>query len=543
MSTIVYLSAEIGLSTALPTYSGGLGVLAGDHIKAAADLGLPMVAISLYYHQGYGLQSIDAYGEQHLDFPQCNPARILEDTGIRLEIPFEGQQVHLKVWRKWVKGAGGHQVQVLFLETLDERNSSEWQAVTRMLYGGNVINRLRQEALLGIGGYRVAEHMGLTADMRVHLNEGHTAFFAAIMAKEAGSNDAVRGRIHFTTHTPVPAGHDYFDYSEVERVLGDHVPAPIARLGGEGQLSMSRLASALAATCNGVSEINGRVARDIFPDRHVDGLTNGIHFDTWISEAMGRLYDRELEGWRENPDRLKDIDQISDADFDEARASAKRELLSYINGATQVGLSEDILTIGFARRTVPYKRPLLIFTDVERLLSIAGGRLQLVFAGKAHPNDRRGQAIVRELVGMSQRLREQISVVFLPNYNMWLGRQLTTGVDVWLNNPVRPLEACGTSGMKASLNGVPNLSVLDGWWAEICEDGANGWAVGSGEESRDDLRDVDRLYRTLQERVLPAYYDNPATFRAIRKRAIATAPWLSAVRMVREYDERYYRSN
>ncbi len=541
MSVIVYVTAEIGLSTSLPTYSGGLGVLAGDHAKAAADLGLPMVAVSLFYHQGYGLQSIDAFGEQHLDFPLCPPSHLLEDTDILLKLPLEDETVQVKVWRHRIVGRGGQDIQVLLLDTLVESNSEHWQAVSRMLYGGNHLNRLRQEAVLGLGGHAAIKVLGLAEGMRVHLNEGHTAFFAAAMLAEMGDLDAVRERVHFTTHTPVPAGHDRFEHPEIIRVLGELVPPKVARLGGEHELSMSHLASALAGTCNGVSELNARVATDIFPGRTVDGLTNGVHFDTWVAPYMESLYDRRLEGWRDDPSHLARAPEIDDHEFDRARRQTKRELLSYLNGATQRGFADDVLTIGFARRTVPYKRATLIFADVERLLSFSSGRLQLIFAGKAHPNDRRGQSIVRELVDLSRRLHGKLRIVFLPNYNMWLGRLLTSGVDIWLNNPVRPLEACGTSGMKAALNGVPNLSALDGWWDEVCRDGENGWAIGAGEEERDDLRDADALYRTLEQRVMPLYYDNPAGFRAVRKQAVASAPYLSARRMVQRYDERYYR--
>ncbi len=542
MSVIVYVTAEIGLSTSLPTYSGGLGVLAGDHAKAAADLGLPFVAVSLFYHQGYGLQSIDAFGEQHLDFPLCPPSQLLEDTGVQLALQLEDEVVQVKVWRYHLDGRGGQRNQVLLLDTLLEDNSPHWQAVSRMLYGGNHINRLRQEAVLGIGGHAAIKALGLDEGMRVHLNEGHTAFFAAAMLAEMGDVEAVRQRVHFTTHTPVPAGHDHFEHSEIARVLGDLVPPEVARLGGEEELSMSHLASALASTCNGVSELNARVASDIFPGRKVDGLTNGIHFDTWVSPYMEGLFDRHLAGWRDDPEQLARIVDVPDGDFDMARRQSKRELLSYLNGATQRGFADDVLTIGFARRTVPYKRATLIFADLERLLSFSEGRLQLIFAGKAHPNDRRGQSIVRELVDLSRTLHGRLRIVFLPNYNMWLGRLLTSGVDIWLNNPVRPLEACGTSGMKAALNGVPNLSALDGWWAEICRDDVNGWAIGQGEENRDDLRDADALYRALEHRVLPLYYDDPAGFRAVRKQAIASAPFLSARRMVQAYDRRYYQA-
>ncbi len=543
--TIAYISAEFGLRASLPTYSGGLGVLAGDHVKAAADAGLPLVGISLYYNQGYGLQRVDVHGEQHLDFPQCPPDAVLTDSGVRLTLRLSGIDVQAHAWRFDQVGRGGHVVPVYFLDTMLPENPPQWRDVSRMLYGGDHSNRLRQEAVLGIGAYALMKAIGWQGELRAHLNEGHTAFFACAMLKDLGDRDEVRRRVHFTTHTPVPAGHDIFGLSDVLRVVGEHVPAQIARLGGEQRVSMSELASQLAISCNGVSEINARVARDIFPTREVDGLTNGVHFDTWVKPCIGRLFDDYAPGWRDDADLLVALKDCKDANFlkafDETRASAKRDLIEYTNAQTQLGMREDVLTLGFARRMAPYKRATLIFSDLERLMAFGSGRVQVIFAGKAHPNDVNGRALVTELVKRSRELRGRLNVAFLPNYNMWLGGMLTAGVDIWLNNPIRPLEACGTSGMKAALNGVPNFSVLDGWWAEGCAHGKNGWAIGDGEEHRDDLRDADALYRVLGEQILPMWEADPSLFREVRLRAIATAPRFSAARMVHAYDERYYR--
>ena len=536
---IVYVSAEFGLTPALPIYSGGLGILAGDHVKSAADLGLPFVAVGLYYHQGYGLQSIDAYGDQHLDFPCTDPSLVLEDTGVQLEIVFDGDPIQIKVWRKTIQGRGGD-VDVLLLDTLLPENPDHWQAVSRMLYGGDNHNRLRQEAVLGIGGYRAIRKMYPGRDLRAHLNEGHCSFFAATMAKDIGV-EATRETVHFTTHTPVPAGHDHFNRWEVDRVVRGHCEPEVIDLGGKAEISMSHLAAGLAGTMNGVSEINARIAStEIFPGRQVDGLTNGVHFPSWTAAGMRALYDVHLPKWRDDPDELLKIDSVDDKAFDLARRESKLALLDYVNGATEMAFSPDVLTIGFGRRTVPYKRATLIFSDIERLLSFGRGRLQLIFAGKAHPNDLRGQKIVRELVGWSQKLHDDLRVAFLPNYNMWLGRLMTSGTDVWLNNPIRPREACGTSGMKAALNGVANASILDGWWAEGCRHGENGWAIGGPDEQHDDERDAAALYDLLENDVLPAFED-AATMRQIRREAIKTAPRFSGRRMVQEYARRYYR--
>jgi starch phosphorylase len=546
MTTLIaYVSAEFGISTRLPTYSGGLGILAGDHVKAAADLGLPLVGVTLWYHQGYGVQRIDEHGEQHLDFPHCKPADVLEDSGARLELSLEGSTIHVRVWRHRLAGPGGAEVPVLFLDTMDERNAPEWQDVSRMLYGGDQLNRLRQEAVLGLGGYAAVRALYPTQPLRAHLNEGHTAFFALAMLRERGGDRAaVQAACHFTTHTPVPAGHDVFERADVQRVLGAAIDAETMALGGPERLSMSVLALALSGSCNGVSRLNAEVARGMFPGRQIDALTNGVHLPTWIHPELAALYDAHLPGWRVDPAALAAAATLDDAgfdaDLDAARREAKRDLCDYANAESSLGFDPEVLTLGFARRAAPYKRALLIFRDLERLLALSDGRLQLVFAGKAHPNDVRGRQLVARLVRMARSLRGRLRVAFLPNYSMWHGRLITSGVDVWLNTPVRPMEACGTSGMKATLNGVPNLSVLDGWWAEACQHGVNGWALVEAHDDEDDARDAEALYQVLEREVLPRYYDDPAAMRATRKAAIATAPAFSARRMVLEYAERYY---
>ena len=539
-SHFAYVTAEIGLTTAIPTYSGGLGVLAGDHVKACADLGVPLVGVTLFYKQGYGMQSVDTYGEQHLDFPLCDPQDVLENTGALVELQFEGEVVRIQIWRRWVVGRHGHRVPVFFLDTDVEGNSPVWRPVSNLLYGGDNLNRLRQEAILGFGGYAVVKAMGYGDHLYAHLNEGHTAFFAAAFCKDLGSVAAVRERVHFTTHTPVPAGYDKFEQKDVQRIVGSQLSEELAALGGASSLNMAHLAAALSASVNGVSHINARVAQSLFDGLKMEAVTNGVHFDTWVSPEMGALYDESLRGWRDDPSLLAGIGSVDPTAFDLARSRAKHELLEYANGMTQLGFDEDVLTLGFARRVAPYKRALLIFRDLDRLLEIGRGRLQILFAGKAHQNDAEGRKLVRELVALSHKLRGDLRVGFLTNYNMWLGHKLTSGVDVWLNNPVRPLEACGTSGMKAVLNGVPNLSVLDGWWAEACEDGVNGWAIGAGSEDRDDERDAELLYTALQTRVLPAFYGDRKAWRSLQMAAVAAAPQFSAQRMAHEYASRYY---
>ena len=550
MRHIAYVTAEIGLTTAVPTYSGGLGVLAGDHVKAAADVGLPLIGVTLFYKQGYGMQSVDVYGEQHLDFPLCDPADVLEDTGEIVQIELEAEIVRIKIWRRWVRGRHGHGVPVLFLDTDVDGNSPVWRPVSNLLYGGDVLNRLRQEAVLGLGGYEAIKALGYNEDLYAHLNEGHTALFAAAMLKDIGSVAETRKRVHFTTHTPVPAGFDRFDHRDVQRIVGLHVPPKVAHLGGTETLNMAWLAASLAERVNGVSVINARVANPLFTAPHlsegragpleIEPLTNGVHFDTWVAPEMGALFDYHLHGWRDNHEVLHHIGGVDPEAFSRARRRAKVELLEYANGMTQLGFDPDVLTIGFARRMASYKRANLVFRNLDRLIGLAGGKLQILFAGKAHDKDSEGRKLVRDILAMSHKLRGELRIGFLTNYNMWLGHKLTAGVDVWLNNPVRPLEACGTSGMKAALNGVPNLSVLDGWWAEGCVDGWNGWAIGQDEETRNDDRDAEALYQSLEDRVLPTYYGDKAAWRKKQMAAVATAPQFSARRMVLDYATKYY---
>ncbi len=542
MKHTAYVTAEIGLTTAIPTYSGGLGVLAGDHVKAAADAGLPLVAVTLFYKLGYGKQSIDAQDQQHLDFPRCEPGDVLESTGVTVTLPLEGENVRIRAWRYSVKGRHGHVVPVYFLDSDVEGNSPVWRPVSNLLYGGDNLNRLRQEAILGIGGYEVLKALGYK-DLSAHLNEGHTAFFAAALLRDAGTVKACKQRVHFTTHTPVPAGYDRFEPAEVRRVVGHWLPDEVITMGlQDGHLNMAWLAAALAGSINGVSRINAQVAQTLFPKgTKVEPLTNGVHLHTWVAPEMAALYDHFVPLWRDHPEHLTAVQHVPGGDFDVARRRAKRELLEYANGATQLGFDLDVLTLGFARRAAPYKRATLMFRDLPRLIALGKGKLQILFAGKAHQNDGEGRQLVHELVRLSHELRGELRVGFLENYNMWLGKKLTAGVDVWLNNPVRPLEACGTSGMKAVLNGVPNLSILDGWWAEGCRDGVNGWAVGQDWDNRDDDRDANALYESLEKHVLPLYYEDKDGWRNMQMQAVATAPAFSAQRMVMEYSRKYYQ--
>ncbi|MEM6533773.1 MAG: alpha-glucan family phosphorylase [Myxococcota bacterium] len=538
MQPTAYFSAEIGFSSNVPTYSGGLGVLAGDHLKSAADEGLPLMGVTLLYRQGYFRQHIDREGWQSESYPSFQPEPLLDDLKERVEITLYGRRVQIAIWRTHVTGLKGHKVPILFLDTDLEENAPEDRGITSRLYGGDLELRLMQEAVLGFGGMKAVGK--IYPDVRsVHLNEGHTAFAPLERMMSGIPLDEIKRTCHFTTHTPVPAGHDVFPYDMAYRALGSQLPENIRDLAGQDSLSMSVLALTLCGSANGVSKLHGEVSREMFPNHEIGHVTNGVHHNTWVSRPLGKVFDRETPGWRSDPELLRSATEIPDAALLDAHRIAKRDLLTYANDMTNLGFAESILTIGFARRAASYKRATLLFRDPERLARICGGRVQFLFAGKAHPRDEAGHRIIQAVVQAGLALGSSVRVGFLINYTMWTGHLLTSGVDVWLNNPLRPHEASGTSGMKAALNGVPNASVLDGWWAEGAKDNVNGWVIGDADNPNDDA-DADSLYRTLEERIISTYYDRRADWVRMMKESIATGAYFTGTRMIQEYRERYY---
>lgn len=538
MNPTAYFSAEIGFSSNVPTYSGGLGVLAGDHLKSAADAGLPLIGVTLLYRQGYFRQHVDREGWQTESYPNFQPTPLLDRLTETVEISLYDRRVKVAIWRTHITGLKGHKIPILFLDTDIDENAPEDRSVTSRLYGGDLELRLMQEAVLGFAGMRA---VGLVyPDVRsVHLNEGHTAFAPLERLMAGISLDEIRQTCHFTTHTPVPAGHDVFPYEMAHRALGSQLPQNIRDLAGQDSLSMSILALSLSASANGVSKLHGEVSRRMFPNHEIGYVTNGVHHNTWVSRPMAKLFDRDMPGWRNDPELLQAGNELPDAAVLDAHRIAKRDLLLYANDMTNLGFADTMLTIGFARRAASYKRATLLFRDPERLASICGGRVQFLFAGKAHPRDEAGHRIIQAVVQAGLALGSRVRVGFLVNYTMWTGHLLTSGVDVWLNNPLRPHEASGTSGMKASLNGVPNASIADGWWAEGGKDNINGWILGDANNPDDDA-DAEALYRTLEERIIPLYYTRQSDWVRMMKQAIATGAYFTGSRMIREYRDRYY---
>ncbi|MGB0802801.1 MAG: alpha-glucan family phosphorylase [Candidatus Poseidoniaceae archaeon] len=547
MGVVGYFTAEIGLWSELHTYSGGLGVLAGDHVKSAADAEIPLVGVTLVYRKGYGRQHLDKDGVQTETYRDLDPAQHMQDTGMEISLPLDGGELWAKVWRADITGVSGHVVPVYFLDTFHPKNSEKHLELGLTLYGGDDWVRIRQEYLLGVGGLRLLDKLGLEVD-GLHLNEGHCTFALLEMLGKGWSREQLAKRVLFTTHTPVPAGHDRFEWEAVEEVLGDLLPADAKQLvidagdPEEGRrISMSHLAVALSGPVNAVSNLNAWVASSMFADHHIAPITNGVHHITWTSPMMADLFDKQLPGWREDPTKLAHAGKIPTEDLTGARDVARKVLRELVQTSTGVRLDKNRLTIGFARRFATYKRANLVFSDLERLREIGAGKIQFVFSGKAHPRDEGGKALIKSIFDSAKDLENEIPVAFLEDYSMATGLAMTGGVDIWLNNPIRPMEASGTSGMKAAMNGVPNCSILDGWWPEGCEHGVNGWAIGEADDERDDVRDAKNVLDVIENEVLPAWDEGDEKWCEIMRASIATSARFTGARMISDY-LRFYDS-
>ena len=536
---IAYLSAVIGLYSELHTYSGGLGVLAGDHLKSAADEGIDIAAVTLLYREGYGRQHLDSEGNQTETYPDLDPSRHLRDTGLELEIPLDGHVLNSKIWKTVIKGIGGHEVPVYFLDTRHTSNEDRHLKLSDRLYAGGDDMRVRQEYLLGVGGIRALKILGHWPLKGLHLNEGHCSFAGLEMLRQGWTREQCSKRTLFTTHTPVAAGHDKFDWDLVNNVTGDLIGGPEREIAThEGLCSMSHLGIGMAGRVNAVSHLNAEVASKMFPEVTIEPITNGVHHTSWISPTMARLYDEELDGWRSDGSLLEKAQILSDTGLERARAESRAVLRELVRSMTGIELDGNRLTVGFARRFATYKRASLVFRDIQRLNQMGSGKLQFVFSGKAHPRDEGGKRLIKEVFAASKEL-EDIPVAFLEDYSMATGLAMTSGVDVWLNTPVRPMEASGTSGMKAVMNGVPNLSILDGWWPEACEHGENGWGIGKKEEDRDDDRDAESLYSIMEAEVIPTWSSSRSNWTRMMKNAISVGPRFTGQRMIRDYRSIY----
>ena len=560
---VAYFSMEIGLESSIPTYAGGLGVLAGDTIRSAADLDVPMVAVTLLHRQGHFYQRLDARGQQTEEPVVWSVDDFLDPLPARVQVEIEGRSVQLCAWRYVVKGVSGAQVPVYLLDADLPENQPEDRQLTDVLYGDDGAYRLSQEVILGIGGVRMLRALGYRQIARFHMNEGHAALLVLALFDEQLANagadatvtpemiETVRQQCVFTTHTPVPAGHDQFPADLAHRILGNVYCDQLHICEQVSGLNMTALALHNAQFINGVAMKHGDVSRGMFPGYPIHSITNGVHPATWISPALHTLYNRYLPGWQRDAFLLRYAIGIPSTAIWEAHQEAKRALIAYVNRETNAGFDRDVLTLGFARRATAYKRALLIFSDLERLRRMARevGPLQLVFAGKAHPKDQEGKEVIRRVHEARDALRGVISVTYLANYDMELGKLLCAGADVWLNTPLPPREASGTSGMKAALNGVPSLSVLDGWWVEGHIEGVTGWSIGDGRDgsfktSQElDVYHTESLYIKLSEHVLPTYYDQDRDrFIDIMRHSIAqNGAFFNTQRMVWQYVHNAYR--
>lgn len=544
---IAYFSMEIGLDARIPTYSGGLGILAGDTIKSCADLKVPMIAVTLLYEKGYFSQKLDDAGNQEELPVLWNPKDFLKPLLNNVTVTIEGRVVIIRAWQYDVTGIGDYFVPVIFLDTDLSHNSEYDRSLNDNLYGGDQRYRLAQEIILGIGGVRMLHNLGYTGIKKYHMNEGHASLLTLELLNEQKRKtepvwdfERVREQCVFTTHTPVLAGHDQFPYDLANAVLGESMPLDVLKmLAGEDRLNMTLLALNLSGHINGVAKKHGEVSRSMFPGYSIASITNGVHSSTWTCDSFKQLYDKYIPGWRNDPFSLRYAVGIPKDEIWKAHAEAKKTLIDYINNNANAGFDYDTFTIGFARRAAVYKRTDLIFSDVNRLIDISdnSGKIQFVFAGKAHPQDWPAKEVLKNVFRHMARLRDKIKVMYLANYDRELAQLLTSGVDLWLNTPKRPNEASGTSGMKAAHNGVPHLSVFDGWWIEGHIEGITGWAIGSAlDEESNDAEDARALYDTLQLTVVPMFYRNTDNWINIMRHAIAiNASFFNTHRMVQQY--------
>jgi starch phosphorylase len=550
---VAYFSMEIAINPSMPTYSGGLGVLAGDTLRSAADLGIPLVAFTLIHRKGYFQQHLDSAGTQTEDVQSWNPADFCTEEPARVTVSVEDRIVTLRAWRYNMEGRSGHVVPIYLLDTDLDGNSGWDRGLTDHLYGGDTNYRLQQEIVLGMGGVRMASALGVHVNV-YHMNEGHAALLTlGLLESQLGGGPlgaatdsdlaVVRNKCVFTTHTPVPAGHDRFSTEQAIRILGGERTARLQKLGcfHEGLLNMTLLALRFSRYANGVAMQHAKVSRDMFPQFPIESITNGVHGPTWVSQPVQSMLDTHIPAWRRDNLYLRNAIDLPEAAFVSAHARAKKELFAEVASRTGLVLNPNVLTLGFARRVATYKRAGLMFTDPERLVRIAAaaGGLQILYAGKAHPQDEPGKALIRQVIERSATLSNDVlRIVYLQNYAWDLGALLTSGVDVWVNTPRRPYEASGTSGMKAALNGVPSLSILDGWWIEGCIEGVTGWAI---EDGATDADEATSMYEKLEKAVVPLYLQAPEKWARVMRTTLAfNGSYFNTNRMVKQYTRNAY---
>ena len=535
---VAYFCAEIGIKEEIKTYSGGLGILAGDTIKAMADLNVPFCAITLLYKEGFFKQKINDENTQVEYDDPWEYNKILTDTGKQVKITLYETPIIIKIWKYSYKSEVGHEVPIYFLDTHCDENPQWVKELTNNLYMGN---RMLQEFILGFGGYEALKELNHTKIQKYHMNEGHSAFLTLKLYREMGElygydDGQVREKCVFTTHTPIPAGHDQFDYDEFSRALKgqEHlIPWHIRKLAGDYKLNMTKLALSLSSHNNAVSQKHKETTKQMFPNDTIHSITNGIHVKSWISKEMGDLFEEYIPEWKHDSTNLNKVFKIPNSEIFNAHNKAKKRLIDYVNKNTVVEckLNKDVLTIGFARRFIKYKDAELIFSNLDTLKAL-GSEVQFIFAGKSHKNDNLGKDIMRRIIEDAKLLEENISIAFIENYDIELAKLLVGGCDLWLNTPIPPNEASGTSGMKASVNGCLHFSRLDGWAIESFEMNGGGYPI----------YEYPDFITALQYKIIPMYYaKNKTAWIEEMKLAIGNSgSYFNTHRMAKEYLEKAY---
>ncbi|MBN1792679.1 alpha-glucan family phosphorylase [Candidatus Woesearchaeota archaeon] len=560
---IAYFTMEVGISHHIPTYSGGLGILAGDLLKSYADLRIPIVGVTLLSEKGYFYQKVDSEGNQVEQPVRWTPSDFMTLLPNIVSLDIEGRTVKIRAWKLVVKGGlGGQDIPIFFLDTNVDGNSDYDRTLTSFLYGGDRAYRLAQEMVLGIGGVRMLEELGYFIN-KYHMNEGHASLLIVELVKKTslllkdtkvGSESwnevvgIVKDKCVFTTHTPVAAGHDRFDVQLFRKITNNQVPEALLQGAIHEELvNMTLFALNHSKYVNGVAKMHGEVTKEMFPGYTINAITNGIHSGTWASPPFKRIFDKYIPGWSADPFSLRYAMTIPKEDLWSAHLEAKKILMDEINQRTNLGFQISRFTIGYARRFTAYKRPDLILFDLERIKKVAEkvGDIQIVFAGKAHSQDTTGKGIIKKVYQIAKSINSQnckVKIVFLDHYDMRLANILVAGCDVWLNTPQRPYEASGTSGMKAALNGVPQLSTLDGWWLEGHIENLTGWSLGPHpsdpgfKEDYDPGDEANDLYVKLEKVIVPAFYGNQEKWVDIMKHCIAlNGSFFNTHRMAEQY--------
>jgi len=534
---IAYICLEFGINDDIKTYAGGLGILAGDTIKTAADLNLPFVGISLLYKNGYFKQIVDEEGNQTTLDDTWDWRSILLPVIDEMEVTVGDITLKISVLKAIIEGQNGS-VPLYYINLDHPENPPEYRAISDRLYPQDQEVKRLQQIVIGYSSLQVYRRVVGEDPEIIHINESHAAY-SILHLLQSMSKKEVRERFVFTTHTPVTAGHEKHLIEDVRHILGDDLDLLDSDLTSDGVLNLSEISIFYSKYTNAVSKKHKEVTEEMFPGAPVASITNGVHPQSWISHNFQELFDKHLPDWRSDPAHLRKALVIPDNEISGAHGKSKDELHYYIDKRCGIKLDNTKLTIGFARRSAYYKRNDLIFTDYERLNAIGEkfGMIQLVFAGKAHPNDKVGQSYIKKIIEYSKMECDFLNVVYIPDYGMEVSKLLVAGVDVWLNTPIVPMEASGTSGMKAAMNGVPSFSTIDGWWKEGSFEHLTGWNIGNGCEGSDcSEHDIEDLYSKLENVLLPTFHDNPSQWLNIQKHAIAlNGSYFNTKRMMEEY--------